>query len=217
MERFTVLNGLVAPLDRANVDTDQIIPKQFLKSIKRTGLGTNLFDAWRYLGEGEHDKANARPARKEYSSAFVARLVEDKIGIERAAGVGLVGLAFVEVAPSIEEIRPEPRALDRFQELLRDDLVGVDIGSVKRGHKTVQDSESFHQIISTAERRRSARRSPPPRPSPGSRDGSCRRCPGGLRNCGSKSTRSARPARAGPRSCPGTWNSRAPSTRSRRP
>ena len=52
MERFTVLTGLVAPLDRANVDTDQIIPKQFLKSIKRTGFGPNLFDAWRYLDEG---------------------------------------------------------------------------------------------------------------------------------------------------------------------
>ena len=45
--------GLVAPLDRANVDTDQIIPKQFLKSIKRTGFGDNLFDAWRFLDEGD--------------------------------------------------------------------------------------------------------------------------------------------------------------------
>ena len=53
MEKFTVLNGLVAPLDRANVDTDQIIPKQFLKSIKRTGFGPNLFDAWRYADIGE--------------------------------------------------------------------------------------------------------------------------------------------------------------------
>ena len=58
MERFTVLNGLVAPLDRANVDTDQIIPKQFLKSIRRTGFGPNLFDAWRYLDEGQPDKPN---------------------------------------------------------------------------------------------------------------------------------------------------------------
>jgi 3-isopropylmalate/(R)-2-methylmalate dehydratase small subunit len=59
MEPFTVWNGLVAPLDRANVDTDQIIPKQFLKSIKRTGFGENLFDAWRYLDEGQPDKPNA--------------------------------------------------------------------------------------------------------------------------------------------------------------
>jgi 3-isopropylmalate/(R)-2-methylmalate dehydratase small subunit len=53
MEKFTVHTGLVAPLDRANVDTDAIIPKQFLKSIKRTGFGENLFDAWRFLDVGE--------------------------------------------------------------------------------------------------------------------------------------------------------------------
>ena len=52
MQAFTTHRGLVAPLDRANVDTDQIIPKQFLKSIRRTGFGDNLFDAWRYLDEG---------------------------------------------------------------------------------------------------------------------------------------------------------------------
>src|SRR3954463_11464347 len=53
MEPFRILEGLVAPLDRANVDTDAIIPKQFLKSIKRSGFGPNLFDAWRYLDPGE--------------------------------------------------------------------------------------------------------------------------------------------------------------------
>jgi 3-isopropylmalate/(R)-2-methylmalate dehydratase small subunit len=53
MEPFRILNGLVVPLDRANVDTDAIIPKQFLKSIKRSGFGPNLFDAWRYLDKGE--------------------------------------------------------------------------------------------------------------------------------------------------------------------
>jgi 3-isopropylmalate/(R)-2-methylmalate dehydratase small subunit len=53
MDKFTTHNGLVAPLDRANVDTDQIIPKQFLKSIHRTGFGPNLFDSWRYLNTGE--------------------------------------------------------------------------------------------------------------------------------------------------------------------
>jgi 3-isopropylmalate/(R)-2-methylmalate dehydratase small subunit len=56
MEKFTVHTGLVVPLDRANVDTDAIIPKQFLKSIKRTGFGENLFDAWRYLDVGEPGK-----------------------------------------------------------------------------------------------------------------------------------------------------------------
>jgi 3-isopropylmalate/(R)-2-methylmalate dehydratase small subunit len=53
MQPFRTLTGLVAPLDRANVDTDAIIPKQFLKSIKRSGFGPNLFDAWRYLDHGE--------------------------------------------------------------------------------------------------------------------------------------------------------------------
>ncbi len=53
MEAFTTTDGLVAPLDRANVDTDAIIPKQFLKSIARTGFGDNLFDEWRYLDHGE--------------------------------------------------------------------------------------------------------------------------------------------------------------------
>jgi 3-isopropylmalate/(R)-2-methylmalate dehydratase small subunit len=53
MQAFTVHKGLVAPMDRANVDTDAIIPKQFLKSIKRSGFGPNLFDEWRYLDKGE--------------------------------------------------------------------------------------------------------------------------------------------------------------------
>ena len=56
MDNFTLHTGLVVPLDRANVDTDAIIPKQFLKSIKRTGFGENLFDAWRYLDVGEPGK-----------------------------------------------------------------------------------------------------------------------------------------------------------------
>ena len=53
MQKFTVHQGLVAPMDRENVDTDAIIPKQFLKSIKKTGFGENLFDAWRYTDPGE--------------------------------------------------------------------------------------------------------------------------------------------------------------------
>ena len=60
MDAFTVHSGLVAPLDRANVDTDAIIPKQFLKSIHRSGFGPNLFDAWRYLDHGEPGMNHAR-------------------------------------------------------------------------------------------------------------------------------------------------------------
>jgi 3-isopropylmalate/(R)-2-methylmalate dehydratase small subunit len=60
VEAFTVHNGVVAPLDRANVDTDAIIPKQFLKSIHRSGFGPNLFDEWRYLDHGEPGMDNGR-------------------------------------------------------------------------------------------------------------------------------------------------------------
>jgi len=65
MKKFEKLNGLVVPLDRANVDTDAIIPKQYLKSIKRSGFGPTLFDGWRYLDPGEpgmdHSKRRVNP------------------------------------------------------------------------------------------------------------------------------------------------------------
>ena len=63
MEKFTTLDGLVMPLDRPNVDTDAIIPKQYLKSVKRSGFGPNLFDDWRYLDPGEpgQDHGQRRP------------------------------------------------------------------------------------------------------------------------------------------------------------
>jgi 3-isopropylmalate/(R)-2-methylmalate dehydratase small subunit len=67
MQKFERKEGLVAPLDRANVDTDAIIPKQFLKSIKRTGFGPNLFDEWRYLDHGEPDMDHSkRPLRPDF-------------------------------------------------------------------------------------------------------------------------------------------------------
>ncbi len=63
MQKFTLLKGLAAPLDRENVDTDAIIPKQFLKSIRKTGFGQNLFDEWRYLDAGfpGQDPASRKP------------------------------------------------------------------------------------------------------------------------------------------------------------
>ena len=67
MKKFTVKSGLVMPLDRANVDTDFIIPKQFLKSIKRSGFGVNLFDEHRYLDKGEPDMDNSsRPLNPDF-------------------------------------------------------------------------------------------------------------------------------------------------------
>ena len=71
MHKFTVLDGLVVPLDRANVDTDAIIPKQFLKSIKRAGFGPNLFDEWRYLDHGE---PGMDPATRQPNPEFVLNL-----------------------------------------------------------------------------------------------------------------------------------------------
>jgi len=83
MDKFTVHKGLVAPMDRDNVDTDAIIPKQFLKSIKRSGFGPNLFDEWRYLDHGEpgQDPATRKPnpdfvlnqARYQGASILIAR------------------------------------------------------------------------------------------------------------------------------------------------
>jgi len=83
MQKFTVLQGLVAPMDRENVDTDAIIPKQFLKSIRKTGFGQNLFDEWRYLDAGfpGQDPASRRPnpdfvlnqARYQGASILLAR------------------------------------------------------------------------------------------------------------------------------------------------
>jgi 3-isopropylmalate/(R)-2-methylmalate dehydratase small subunit len=68
MAPFTTLRGLVLPIDRANVDTDAIIPKQFMKSVARTGFGPNLFDAWRYLDQGEPGQdVSRRPINMEFA------------------------------------------------------------------------------------------------------------------------------------------------------
>jgi 3-isopropylmalate/(R)-2-methylmalate dehydratase small subunit len=83
MQKFTLLKGLVAPMDRENVDTDAIIPKQFLKSIRKTGFGQNLFDEWRYLDAGfpgqDPDSRQPNPdfvlnqARYQGASVLLAR------------------------------------------------------------------------------------------------------------------------------------------------
>lgn len=71
MKAFTELNGIVAPMDRANVDTDMIIPKQFLKSIKRSGFGPNLFDELRYLDEGQPGQdCSSRPLNPDFPLNF---------------------------------------------------------------------------------------------------------------------------------------------------
>jgi 3-isopropylmalate/(R)-2-methylmalate dehydratase small subunit len=103
MEKFIRLEGLVAPLDRANVDTDAIIPKQFLKSIKRTGFGPNLFDQWRYLDHGEPGMNNSsRPLNPDfvlnqprYRAAQILLARKISVVVEREhAPRGAAGLRF---------------------------------------------------------------------------------------------------------------------------
>lgn len=115
MEKFNKFSGVVAPLDRSNVDTDAIIPKQFLKSIKRTGFGPYLFDEWRYLDHGEPDMdCSNRPLNtefvlnnKRYSSAQVL-LTRENFGCGSSrehAPWALADFGFkVVLAPSFADI-----------------------------------------------------------------------------------------------------------------
>lgn len=83
MKSFTQVTGIAAPMDRANVDTDMIIPKNFLKSIKRTGFGKNLFDELRYLDEGQPDQeCTGRPLNDEFPLNF-ARYQGAKVLLSR--------------------------------------------------------------------------------------------------------------------------------------
>ncbi len=115
MDKLDTLTGIVAPLDRANVDTDAIIPKQFLKSIKRTGFGPFLFDEWRYLDHGEPDMdCSGRPLNADfvlnqprYAGATVL-LARDNFGCGSSrehAPWALLDYGFrVLVAPSFADI-----------------------------------------------------------------------------------------------------------------
>lgn len=115
MDAFCKLSGLVAPMDRSNVDTDAIIPKQFLKSIKRTGFGPNLFDEWRYLDHGELDMdCSKRPLNPDfvlnqsrYQGAQIL-LTRDNFGCGSSrehAPWALLDYGFrVVIAPSFAEI-----------------------------------------------------------------------------------------------------------------
>ncbi len=115
MEKFVTFSGLVAPLDRANVDTDAIIPKQFLKSIKRTGFGPYLFDEWRYLDQGEPDMdCSNRPRNPDFvlnlpryqgSQILLARKNFGCGSSREHAPWALLGYGFkVIIAPSFADI-----------------------------------------------------------------------------------------------------------------
>jgi 3-isopropylmalate/(R)-2-methylmalate dehydratase small subunit len=115
MDAFVRITGIVAPLDRANVDTDQIIPKQYLKSIKRTGFGPTLFDDWRYLDPGEpgmdHSQRRVNPDfvlnRERYQGAQVL-LARENFGCGSSrehAPWALLDYGFrVIIAPSFADI-----------------------------------------------------------------------------------------------------------------
>ncbi len=115
MRAFQVQRGIVAPLDRANVDTDAIIPKQYLKSVKRTGFGPNLFDDWRYLDPGEigADHAKRRPNpdfvlnRSRYRDAGIL-LARENFGCgssrEHAVWALMDAGFFAVVAPGFAEL-----------------------------------------------------------------------------------------------------------------
>src|SRR5689334_1552309 len=115
MQKFEKLTGLAAPLDRPNVDTDAIIPKQYLKSIKRTGFGPSLFDSWRYLDPGEpgmdHSKRRINPDfvlnKPRYRGAQIL-LARDNFGCGSSrehAPWALLEYGFqVVIAPSFADI-----------------------------------------------------------------------------------------------------------------
>src|ERR1700752_3381838 len=85
-------------------------------------------------------------ARKQYLRALVALLVQHEVGVERAPGRIAPGLAAIEIAPCVEKVGAEAGAVDRLQELLRDDGVGVDVGGVERGHPSGQDGKGWQPL-----------------------------------------------------------------------
>jgi 3-isopropylmalate/(R)-2-methylmalate dehydratase small subunit len=102
MQAFTLHKGLVAPMDRANVDTDAIIPKQFLKSIKRSGFGPNLFDEWRYLDHGEPGQD---PATRQVNPDFVLNQPRYQPGAFGSAGASCWRATTSAAAPAVS-MRP---------------------------------------------------------------------------------------------------------------
>ncbi|MNT45507.1 hypothetical protein D3C72_1820950 [compost metagenome] len=85
-------------------------------------------------------------ARQQNRSALVARLVEHELGVQRAAAVVLARLAMIEVAPFVEQVGAETAAVDRLQELLRNNRVGVDVGAVQRGDQAFVNRKFIHAV-----------------------------------------------------------------------
>ncbi len=152
MEKFHSCEGLVAPLDRANVDTDAIIPKQFLKSIKRSGFGQNLFDEWRYLDHGE---PGMDAAQRKLNPDFILNLPRyhgAQILLARAnfgcgssrehAPWALQDYGFhVIIAPSFADIF--------FNNCFKIGLLPIvlDINKVDQLFREVQDTEGYRLVV----------------------------------------------------------------------
>ena len=152
MEKFIRQEGLVAPMDRANVDTDAVIPKQYLKSIKRTGYGPNLFDEWRYLDHGEpgmdHSKRPLNPDfvlnQPRYRGATVL-LARENFGCGSSrehAPWALLQYGFQTViAPSFADIF--------YNNSLKNGLllIKLDAGIVDRLFKEAQGAEGYRLAV----------------------------------------------------------------------
>ena len=155
MEKFETLTGIVMPLDRPNVDTDAIIPKQFLKSIKRSGFGPNLFDAWRYLDQGEPGMDNSvRPLNPDfvlnqprYQAAQVL-LARENFGCGSSrehAPWALLDYGFrVIIAPSFADIF--------YNNCFKNGIlpIEVDAGQVEQLFKLVEAEEGYQLTIDLA-------------------------------------------------------------------
>lgn len=155
MEPFTKLTGLVAPLDRPNVDTDAVIPKQYLKSIKRSGFGPNLFDDWRYLDPGEpdqdHSKRRLNPDfvlnQSRYQSASIL-LVRENFGCGSSrehAPWALLDYGFrVIIAPSFADIF--------FNNCFKNGILPVvlDTSTVDDLFRETADTEGFELTVDLA-------------------------------------------------------------------
>lgn len=154
---FTIHTGIVAPLDRANVDTDLIIPKQFLKSVKRTGFGPNLFDTLRYLDEGQPGQDNSnRPLnedfilnREPYKRATVL-LARENFGCGSSrehAPWALVDFGFrVVIAPSFADIF--------YNNCFKNSLLPIELPGevVDKLFKSVKNSEEYCVTVDLVER-----------------------------------------------------------------
>ena len=157
MKAFTQLDGLVAPMDRANVDTDLIIPKQFLKSIKRSGFGPNLFDELRYLDEGKPDAdCSQRPLNPDFPLNFPRYqgasilLARENFGCGSSrehAPWALEGFGIRAVSPALPSSVPTALRTGFCPSLCPLPVTGYSVRCMPKGYRLTVDLEQ--QVINT--------------------------------------------------------------------